>query len=355
MMVNTYSIPVDTNYDRITRIAAKLLYFPVVVLVFIEDAEIILKSIYGVNRLDIMVVGDDAPLPILIKDFNVQCCIAAPLIAKDGTSLGKLYLIDQRSRVFSDADKTNLKEFADMAVAYEELSIEAKMVILQQKQLLQMAAHDLKNPLTTIPVRADLIKLKKHDPQVVDNMCDQIKLAGLKMTRTIDELLQAGCYESGIISLYTFKLDFAAIVSQVVEANEALATDKGQRIVLEIESRPDVKADEQKLSEIIDNLVSNAIKYSPKGELIKVTVKQRQGEALMQVQDNGPGLTLEDKANMFQPYSKLSAHPTGKENSTGLGLCIVKQLVEAHGGLVWAESEGLGKGTSFFIVMPCFS
>ncbi len=351
-MVNTCSIPVETNYDRITRIAAKLLHFPVAALIFTIDSKINLRAIYGCSHRDLMVVGDDTPLPLLIKGYDVKCCVTTPLTAKDGTSLGHFYLVDQQPRVLSDEDNANLRELAEMIIAHAELSHEAEKVILQQKQLLQIAAHDLKNPLTTIPVRADLIKLKKHDPDVVDHMCDQIKLAGLKMTRTIDELLQAGCYESGKLSLYRFKLDFAAIVSQVVEANEALATDKGQRILLEIDSRPYVNADEQKLTEVVDNLINNAIKYSPKGELIKVVVKVRDGRALMQVQDNGPGLTLEDKTNMFQPYAKLSAHPTGKENSTGLGLCIVKQLIEAHHGMVWAESEGMGKGSTFFVELP---
>jgi signal transduction histidine kinase len=354
-MVNTYSIPVDTTYDRVTRMAAKLLHFPISILIFNADDKINLKSIYGICHHDLAIPDFNAPQPFVIQNFDVQFITASPLITQDGKVHGSLYLVDDKPRVFSEKNEAILSEFADMAVAYIELTSAADRVVLQQRQLLQIAAHDLKNPLTTIPVRADLIKLKKNDPEIVDRMCDQIKLAGLKMTRTIDELLQMGCYEAGKINLHTFKLDFAAIVAQVIETNEALATDKGQRIELFIESRPYVNADEQKLMEIVDNLVNNAVKYSPKGEVIRVIVQQQHGKAMMQVQDNGPGLTLEDKTNMFQPYSKLSAHPTGKENSTGLGLSIVKQLVEAHHGQVWAESDGMGKGSTFFVEMPSFN
>jgi signal transduction histidine kinase len=354
-MVNTYSIPTDTIYDKLTRMAAKTLNFPVAILSFVDSGEMMVKSIYGLSKNEISFHDDQYPNSLVIEDFNIQFYAAAPLISQDGDLIGNFCVLDHQPGFLSLELEELLKDFAEIAFAYRETSLAAKQSVAHQKHLLQIAAHDLKNPLTTIPVRADLIKLKKHDPEVVDRMCDQIKQAGLIMTRTIDELLSAASFDAGKMKLYTFKLDFAAIASQTVEANEALATHKGQRIELFIESRPFVIADEQRLIEVFDNLINNAIKYSPKGEVIKVTVKQIENKAIMQVQDNGPGLTADDKSIMFQPYSKLSAHPTGKENSTGLGLSIVKQLVEAHHAKVWAESDGMGKGSSFFVEFPTFS
>ena len=353
-MVNTYSLNTDTMYDKLTRMAAKTLDYPVVILSFLEDGKVSLESVYGLSAAEINYTYGNYPESLVLKNFDIKFYAVAPLVSKDGVLMGDFCVLDNQQGFLSNEKEELLNDYAAMAIAYRETSLAAEQAVAYQKQLLQIAAHDLKNPLTTIPVRADLIKLKKHDPEVVDRMCDQIKQAGLIMTRTIDELLSAASFDAGKLSLYTFKLDFAAIVSQTVEANEALATHKGQRIDLYIENRPAVIADEQRLIEVVDNLINNAVKYSPKGEVITVTVTEKDNKAIMQVQDNGPGLSTEDKMRMFLPYSKLSAHPTGNEKSTGLGLSIVKQLVEAHHGKVWAESDGIGKGSSFFVEIPSF-
>lgn len=323
----------DESLDRLTRLAAHVLKASKVLLVFDDSERYHVKSSFG------------AEADTSMHDFTYH----AALQTKDGMLVG--YLCAEALETLT-VNEALLSELADMAMDLMEMQLRAKLAYAQQRQLLQIAAHDLKNPLTTIPVRADLIKLKKDDPEMVDRMCDQIKKSGLMMTRTIDELITTASMEDGKLSMLMLRLNFADIVQQLVESNEALAFNKNQRIELSINSRPWVEADEQRLVEIVDNIINNAIKYSPKGEVIKVTVDKDDRMALLTVEDNGPGLTDDDLKKMFQPYGKLSAHPTGNENSTGLGLSIVKQLVEAHDGRVWAESKGKGLGTTFFIAIP---
>jgi len=113
--------------------------------------------------------------------------------------------------------------------------------------------------------------------------------------------------------------------------------------------------DIKRITEVMDNLVGNAIKFSPEGKAISVDVhkssdgKNRNGRILFRVRDDGPGLTPDDLKKLFGKFVRLSAQPTGGESSTGLGLSIVKQVVELHGGKVWAESEGKGKGATFVV------
>ncbi|MNV55100.1 Sensor histidine kinase YycG [compost metagenome] len=114
-----------------------------------------------------------------------------------------------------------------------------------------------------------------------------------------------------------------------------------------------MNADEGKLTEIVDNLVNNAIKYSPLGTNIFVRVRETADhKVIIEVEDEGLGLTIEDKSKLYQRFTRLSAQPTGGENSTGLGLSIVKVLVEAHEGTIFAESEGQGKGCKFIVKLP---
>jgi signal transduction histidine kinase len=120
------------------------------------------------------------------------------------------------------------------------------------------------------------------------------------------------------------------------------------------------KVDSKRFYEVVDNLISNAIKYSPLGKIITVSCQKisrnQNGISntyiLLAVKDEGQGLTESDMTKLFGKFQRLSAQPTGGEGSTGLGLAIVKELVRLQGGRVWAESEGIGKGTTFFVELP---
>lgn len=366
--------PPDVSFDRLTRMGARLFNVPVCIISFVDADRVWFKSRFGidVNQIpknpefsvatilsDGIHIIEDALLdeelalnPLVTGNLGLRFYGGAPLKTKNGHNLGSFCIVDRKPRKFSEKDKLLIAELAGVVMDQLEMRLTTRLATAHQNQLLQIAAHDLKNPLTTIPVRADLIMLKKHDPEAVDKMCEQIKEAGLKMTRTIDELLTTASIESGRISLYTFKLDFSDIISQIVDSNQALAENKGQSIELLIEGSPYVIADEQRLTEIVDNLISNAIKYSPKGEVIKVYVGHEDKKAILAIADHGPGLTESDKSQLFQRFAKLSAKPTGGENSTGLGLSIVKQLVDAHKGRVWAESKGENEGSTFFVEIP---
>lgn len=366
--------PPDLSFDRLTRLAATLFDVPVCLISFVDSDRVWFKSRYGMDIQQVVkhpefcvstILADDVHViedthadekaalnPLVTGSFGLRFYAGAPLKTKDGHNLGSFCIMDKKPRELNAEERYLMTELAGVAMDQMEMRLSAKIATTHQNQLLQIAAHDLKNPLTTIPVRADLIMLKKHDPAAVDKMCEQIKEAGLKMTRTIDELLTTASIESGRISLYTFKLDFAEIIAQIVDSNQALAENKGQSIELTIDGTPYVVADEQRLTEIVDNLISNAIKYSPKGEQIRVYVHHRDKKAILSVVDNGPGLTDSDKRQLFQRFAKLSAKPTGGENSTGLGLSIVKQLVDAHDGNVWAESNGENEGSTFFVEIP---
>jgi signal transduction histidine kinase len=115
-----------------------------------------------------------------------------------------------------------------------------------------------------------------------------------------------------------------------------------------IEEKVIVLADKNYVEQVLENLVSNAIKFSPFERTVFINLTSQNGKAISEVKDQGPGLSEDDKKKLFGKYQKLSAKPTGNEISTGLGLSIVKKFVEAMNGAIWCESE-LGKGASFFV------
>jgi signal transduction histidine kinase len=146
-----------------------------------------------------------------------------------------------------------------------------------------------------------------------------------------------------------------SLVDDIVKEYQERAAQKG--IILNLQSGKDctAHADKQALRQILDNLVSNAVKYSPQWKQVWIRCrghsKNEKQYVRVEIQDEGPGLTAEDHKSLFGKFARLSATPTGGENSTGLGLSIVKKLVELQDGRVWCESEA-GKGALFILELP---
>ena len=144
----------------------------------------------------------------------------------------------------------------------------------------------------------------------------------------------------------------SAVLADVVTANRALAERKRQSINLVTPPVRWANCDPERLREAVDNLLSNAIKYSPSGGKIELSMEGDTEFTLILVKDEGPGLSQEDLGRLFGRFQRLSAKPTAGESSTGLGLSIVKRIVELHGGTVAAQSDGPGLGSTFSIRLP---
>ena len=145
---------------------------------------------------------------------------------------------------------------------------------------------------------------------------------------------------------------FRSVVKYVVDDYRTRAEAKNITLHLENTDEAKVFADESMTMQVLENLISNAVKYSPKGKNIFVRVLSPSSSfARVEVQDEGPGISSEDMQKLFGKFVRLSAHPTGDEHSTGLGLSIVKKMVEAMHGRVWCESE-LGQGAKFIVELP---
>lgn len=366
--------PPDNTFDKLTKLAAQLMKVPVAIISLVDKDRVWFKSKFGLDAQQMeredglcntVVLADDfyqienaqvdprtLGHKLVVGDFGLRFYAAYPLKTRDGYNLGAFCIIDREPRFLTKEEQEILRDLRDIAMDQIELKLTSKLSVARHNHILNTTAHDLKNPLTTIPVRADLIKLKKHDPEIVDTMCDQIKVASLNMVRIIDELLQSGSMEAGEISLLLVKLNITDLVSNVVAMNQPLAEQKGQNIHFDAEMDVFSQADEGKLNEIVDNLINNAIKYAPLNTNIYVKVSRVNDQVEIVVEDEGPGLTVEDKKMLFQRFTRLSAKPTAGEHSTGLGLSIVKVLVEAHGGLIFAESEGKDKGARFTVQLP---
>jgi signal transduction histidine kinase len=219
-------------------------------------------------------------------------------------------------------------------------------------EFLGIACHDLKNPLSLIVGNAHLIEMKIRKgvvpkPDIAANV-ERIQKSSEKMLLLIRRFLKEAELQDGELRLEMAAVDMSDVVRSVVAANGLLAEAKGQRLQDEIAPSCWTMGDRLCLEEVVDNLVNNAIKYSPRDRTIRVALEGRGSTILFRVQDEGPGFTAEDTAQLFRGHQRLSATPTGGESADGLGLAIVKKLVDAHRGRIWLESEP-GRGATFHV------
>jgi signal transduction histidine kinase len=248
---------------------------------------------------------------------------------------------------------------AELTSANEKLAAQRAMLRRANEfknEMLGKVAHDLKNPLGVILGRAEILTdLLADAPVPVDLIREQaghIRTTARKLTGMVDELIVDAMNDAVDIAIRYEPLDLSALAAEVVSANAPLAEQKGQTIRLEATNALVLKGDQERLREAIDNLVGNAVKYSPMGAAIVVSVRIEDGEAVCCVIDQGPGLCPEDAGRVFGRFQRLSAKPTGGESSTGLGLSIVKRIAELHGGRAVAESDGPGRGSVFSLRLP---
>jgi len=224
-----------------------------------------------------------------------------------------------------------------------------------KNEILGTVAHDLKNPLGVILGRTEMLKelisTGASEAGVVAQV-DHIRDATKRLTTMVDHLISDAMADAFDITIRREPVDVAALVKEVAEANQPLAVNKQQAISVVAPSNIVTMCDTDRIREAIDNLISNAIKYSPIGGKIGVDVTHEAGDTIVRVSDEGAGLSPEDLGRLFGRFQRLSAKPTAGESSTGLGLSIVKRIIDMHGGEVTADSEGPGKGSTFTITLP---
>lgn len=255
----------------------------------------------------------------------------------------RLLLLRRRNRMLERLVGIRTREIQEVSDRLYQLNEEKNRVI-------GVAAHDLRNPLSGILLTGEL--LREDAPEALLPDVENILRTGRRMQEIIQGLLDLHAIERNVAEVPTLEGVLpAALLQEVRIAHASKAQSKD--LVIHVEAAPGVEvlADPRHLVRVLDNLLSNAVKYSPRGRNIWVRFGPEGGGGRFEVQDEGPGLTPEDHQRVFGTYARLSATPTGGEPSVGLGLSIVKKLVESMGGRIGVESEP-GKGATFWFWLP---
>jgi PAS domain S-box-containing protein len=223
----------------------------------------------------------------------------------------------------------------------------------RKDEFLAMLAHELRNPLAPIATGATILKRVKQEPERVVHFADMIDRQARHMSELVNDLLDVSRISRGLVAIDTAPVDVAALAREALEQVHPFAFDKHHQLVSVLPPQPlCVEGDHKRLVQVLVNLLQNAVKFTPAGGLVHLEVSADAGHVRVKVRDNGPGMDGELLEGCFEMFRQGARSTDRARGGLGIGLALVKSLVEMHGGTVTARSDGAGKGSEFEVVLP---
>ena len=232
-----------------------------------------------------------------------------------------------------------------------ELNKKLQALNHEKDRYLGIAAHDLRNPLGAVRGYSELMLEGSLEPEQQKEFLQSIRRTSDEMLGLVNDLLDISVIESGKLELRRSNQDVSQLLQERIHLLDPYARSKKSVIQVEAIEGLQASIDGPRFAQVIDNLVSNAIKFSPGGSTVRVALSSCASGFAFAVRDQGPGIPEQDRKLLFRTFQKLSARPTGGERSTGLGLAIVKKIIDAHGGQIEVD-DAPGGGTRFTVTIP---
>lgn len=218
---------------------------------------------------------------------------------------------------------------------------------------LTFVSHELRNSLGAIRNAAWLMEMNPRTPSLVEKAQLTIKRQASQMARLIDDLLAVSLSRSGRLSLQRERVDLRVVARYAVESVELEIDRRNQRLTVALPETPVwLQADPGRLAQVLVNLLGNAVKYTNEGGELRLSVEREAGGAAIRVRDSGIGIDRDVLPHVFEPFMQAESSLPRSEKGLGVGLALVRSLVELHGGCVTAASAGLGQGSEFTVHLP---
>jgi GAF domain-containing protein len=296
------------------------------------------------------------------REFGHRTTLATPLM-REGHPIGAILIRRVDVRPFTEKQTALLGSFADQAVIaienvrlFEEIQDKSRQLAeasQHKSQFLANMSHELRTPLNAILGYTELIldNIYGDTPGKMRGVLQRIESNGRHLLGLINDVLDLSKIEAGQLVLALTDYSLKNVVQTVFSAVEPLAREK--KLAFKVEVAPEMPTghgDERRLTQVLLNLVGNAIKFTDAGEVV-IKASQMDGSFNVAVCDTGPGISATDQAKLFQEFQQADNSITRKKGGTGLGLAISKRIVEMHGGKIWLEST-VGRGSTFFFTVP---
>jgi signal transduction histidine kinase len=258
--------------------------------------------------------------------------------------------VDNQITLARVGSQLQLKELVD---AHKQAISELQAIQKMRDRFFRIASHDLKNPMNNIRMAQFLLRSTVGDNPEGTKLLDNIEIALETMDDIVQDFLETAALQSEAVDLELDRIEVDDLLWDMVMQFNIAAHKKDIQLDVNA-SNLSVVADRKRLSQIVSNLLSNALKFSPRGRVVQLWAEQRGSIVRVNVRDQGPGVPEEERELLFHEFSRLTPRPTAGESSTGLGLWIVKQLVVLQNGQVGADFPDVG-GSVFWVELPIWS
>jgi PAS domain S-box-containing protein len=298
----------------------------------------------------------------IAEESGIVALMVVPILIGERVE-GLLYVDNCSPRPFTDEDETmcmRLAGHAAIAIRNAELfrreqdaRAEAETANRAKDQFLAVVSHELRTPLNAMTGWVRLLRSNRFDERQRLHGLDVIERNARLQAQLINDLLDVSRFPAGKLELDRVPMDLAPVVEDAVDALRADAEAKGLSIAFDLDpAGAVVLGDARRLHQVVANLLSNAVKFTPRGGRVEVRLRRHEDEVRLSVSDTGEGLDPATLQHIFEPFYQADTTTTRMHRGLGLGLAIVHQLVELHGGHIRAESGGRGRGTTFLVTVP---
>ena len=375
--------PPEESFDRLTRLAAKLIGVPATFISLVDQKRDFYKSCFGfgeplstTRQLEgrtfchyaivssgPLLIDDTLADPIFrdvptVQSLGVRAYAGIPLITDDDQAIGSFCAIDFKPRAWSPLDLEILQELA--ASALREIKLRAAVLeaetharsaeqaVRSREEVLAVVAHDLRTPLNFIKMVTQAVADAPDSKENVQ-LVERVQAAVDLMNLLIEDLLEVTKIEAGRMAIHPKSLSPRTLVEDAVKMAEPLAQRQRMQLLAECEADlPLVRADHERILRVFSNLIVNAIKFSETRGDVRVAARRGDGTVHFSVIDSGPGIPPESLERIFDRFWQSD---TADRRGAGLGLAIVKAIVSAHGGTIGVSSV-VGRGSEFYFDLP---
>ena len=294
---------------------------------------------------------------------GLRACWSTPIFSAQRAVLGTFAIYYPQPSAPRDGDQNLVRVASHLAgIAIERRRTDQELRQRAQQlqeanrekdEFLAMISHELRNPLAPILMATELIRSRSDDPASVERYRAVIDRQTRQLARLVDDLLDVSRGTRGKIVLALEPTTIAALIDRAEETTAPVYVERGHTLAVQLPISPlGLSVDPVRMTQVLANLLNNAAKYTPRGGEITVAVGREGDEIVIRVRDPGRGMTREQIERIFDPFYQVKRLRDPPEGGLGLGLTLVRRLVELHGGRVEAFSEGLGKGTEVVIRLP---
>ena len=390
--------PAEAAFDRLTRLATKLTGAPVTFISLVDEQRDFYKSCFGFpeplaserqmtgTTFCHYALSSDGPLVIddtlahplystvpTVQSLGVRAYLGVPLNTSAGHAIGSFCAIDFKPRKWTALDVEVMSELAvstlreielrmaleaitddqrrlrSLAETNERLYKEARLANDERDRFFAAVAHELRTPMTSIIGWTRILGMETLDSPDTAEAVRMIESSARAQARVVDDLLDASRITTGKITLNHEVIDINRVLADAVRAAQPVAENKGVRLFSSLGTLPPLFADASRIRQIIDNLLSNAMKFTAPGGSVEVLANRAEDVIRVEIRDTGRGISKDVLPHIFERGWQANS---AEQGGMGLGLTIAHYLTLLHGGSLAAESDGAGQGSTFRVTLP---